>query len=184
MTAIDLDAIHWEETAEGHYMPRTAPADINYPVEEDVENGVVYGHENQYEGMLPATGESPDAPTLEEISVGDGQITATVSLNDAEEPAYILYRTAVGGWTLPDEDLKLTADGQVTITGLQNGTLYYICAVSKIGQTYSLPSIVLSARPQTSGATTARYRVVGIEHMPGAATQTLLLERIERPIHP
>ncbi len=184
MTALDLDTIHWEETVEGHYRPRTDPADINYPAEDDVENGVVYGYEDQYEGTLPATGESPDAPSLDALIAGDGQLTVTVSLNDAGEPAYVLYRTATGGWSLPDEDYKATADGDVTIGGLQNGSLYYVCAVTKIDQTYSLPSIVLSARPQASGATTARYRVVGIEHMPGAATQTLVLERIERPTHP
>jgi hypothetical protein len=184
MTALDLDAIHWQETAEGHYMPRTAPADINYPSEDDVENGVMYGYEDQYEGTLPATGESPDAPSLDALVVGDGQLTVTVSLNDAGEPAYVLYRTATAGWTLPDEDLKLLADGEVVINGLHNGTLYYVCAVSKVGLTYSLPSVVMAARPEPAGATRARYRVVGIEHMPGAATQTLVLERIERPTHP
>lgn len=184
MSAIDFDAIHWEVTAEGHLRPRTVPAPFKYPPELDVEDGVIYGYDDQFEGTLPTTGESPDAPFLDKLVPGDGQLIASIRLNQAEEPAYILYKTVTGAWTLPDEDLKATEDGDVVIPGLHNGLLYYVCAVSNVGLTYSLPSAILSGRPEATGIIKARYRVVGIKHMPGAPTKTLLVERIERPINP
>ena len=184
MSEISFDAIHWGVAGDGSLRPRAVPAPLNYPEPPNVLQSVVYGYENQYTGTLESSGQSPATPIIMSATKGDGQITVDVILNSSLHPAYIIYKPAVGGWTLPDETLRLTESGTITIPGLHNGVVYYVCAVSKSGLTYSLPSNMVSARPEQGGLKKARYRVVGIKHMPGAATKTLVLERVERPIHP
>jgi hypothetical protein len=98
------------------------------------------------------SGESPDASTLTSSTAGDGQVTLAVLLNAADDPAYAIWRTSSGAWTTPSESFKATADGNIVVTGLTNGTPYTFLLVSKNGDLYSLPSTARTATP-TAGET-------------------------------
>jgi hypothetical protein len=173
-----------EESHTASQVLKSAGGDYNDDnlVPANVKFGVEFGIDDV--GEYAGAGATPDSPGLLLLTEGDEQLTVDVQLNDADDPAYLLFRTAAGEWTAPSESLKATESGNVVIPSLQNGSLYYVCAVSKVGTLYSLPSNILSGRPKSTDAVTARYRVTGITRMPGAATKTLLLERVERPTNP
>lgn len=116
----------------------------------------------------------PAAPTLVSATPGDGQVTLSVTLNAAGDPAYIVYGAvgARGAWSDPSEDLKLTASGTIDVTGLSNLQEYVFDVVSESGDIYSLPSDVLHATPRASSQAasialrdaTAQAALLAVQH--------------------
>jgi hypothetical protein len=121
------------------------------PAVGDVKLSVGYGADGaEFTGTYALSTSSPDAPILSGLTPGDGEIVCAVEVNDAGDTAYILYRKNGDEWSDLDEDLSTSADGNVTITGLENGTPYFVVAVSVDGDFVSIPSVNLSATPTDS----------------------------------
>ena len=90
----------------------------------------------------------PDAPTLVSATAGDQQMVLNVNLNDDGDTAYIRWRRPCAAeWSAISEDYKLTASGNITITGLTNYRPYDFVAVSKNGTIYSMMSNILTETP-------------------------------------
>lgn len=120
-----------------------------------------------------SAGLTPDAPAVSAVSVGDGTVTVHVTLNSSDDPAYLVW-TAFGrsaNWTTPSESYKVTADGDITVSGLTNYREYAFAAISKSGGVYSQHSdamVIEVPRPTTSDVS-VRMR----DQIAGATTQML-----------
>lgn len=120
---------------------------FSIPSESNVVAGVEYGSGAEFTGTYTPSSTPPDAPALVSLTVDDGSVTASVTLNNDDDPAYIIYRVNGGAWSSPSESLKSTADGDIEIGGLTNDVPIQVCAISIVDDLYSLPSVVLSATP-------------------------------------
>lgn len=82
---IQEDQIYWTPNDDGVMVPRAQSLDLNYPTEQQTQQGVVYGYLNQYTGQLNASGGGV-IPNAAIISVQDNQdgISATVTVRESE----------------------------------------------------------------------------------------------------
>lgn len=175
MTTLDFDNIHWEILPDGSIQLRDEALDINYPDEDEVELGIIYGYEDQYTGSYTATGNIPDeAPAISAVS-GDEQVV--ISLIPAEDyvanAMYVRYWTIGGETSAESLALSRTGAGDVTVTGLTNGTTYFFQAYHKNGAGVGVWSGAVMATP-TDVELTNRPRIERIRDNAAAATMRII----------
>lgn len=154
------DTVYWGVDDDGDYYPLETPLPLNYPTEENVLDGVVFGYDDQYEGTA-ISGTRPDEPIVHSAVASAGSATVALSLNDADDPAYIIYSPvqAQMTWSQPSESLKSTDGSAVAVTGLNNLIEYEFSALSKNGGVYSHPGSSVRCVPRSSAqATGVRMR--------------------------
>lgn len=138
---VSADRINWGLDNLGAFVPRATPLDINYPTENQVDNGVVYGYEDQYLGTSGGGGISPSPPTSFTVSDNRDGSTATATISGTDQPTFV---NEVYGWLQTGGYMSLTllgsrvGDGDITITASANN--YQAVCVTQNNGNYSLPT--------------------------------------------
>lgn len=158
MADIDLDAIHWQVTTEGHLQPRMAPLPINYPDPANVAAGVVFGYENQFTGTLVAGDGSGSgvAPEITAAVAGDGQVVLTIAANAETDVIIVRHRQMPQSWAAAPATPSIVGSGDVTISGLTNGRPYEFAAYT-VRPGLSDWSQPVFSTPTTGAAVTGPY---------------------------
>ena len=95
----------------------------------------------------PSEGTPPSPPTVSVVSIGTEQVT--IGITGVSGKAYLFYKKASEAtWSSKDENLSLTADGQLTVTGLVGGVEYEFMAINVYaGKGSDSLSNIVSATP-------------------------------------
>lgn len=93
----------------------------------------------------PVTGE-PDPCTLDGVSSGNGELTLTIS-NSPDSTAVIYARIRTIGSAWSSRTFFRVGDGELTVTGLDNGTQYGVVAEAYYNNLYSAFSNEIMAMP-------------------------------------
>lgn len=175
MTSLDFDNIHWEILPDGSIQLRDSELPLNYPEEDEVELDVVYGYEDQFTGTYTATGDIPDeAPTISAVG-GDEQAVITLTPADdyVANTMYIRYWTIGGTTSAESGTFSRTGAGDVTVTGLTNGTTYFFQAYHKNAAGVGVWSGAAMATP-TCASLTDRPRIERIRDNAANATMRII----------
>ena len=86
-------------------------------------------------GFVQPTVAAPSAPTIVSITAGDTQATISLTAASATDVVYARYAAWVSGawtaWSAEDIAFARVGDGDITITGLTNGTKYMVAIYAK-----------------------------------------------------
>jgi len=138
MSALEFDAIHWEEVG-GDLRPLETPLDTNYPAENLVKLGTVYGFLDQYEGTAnDLTVPRPTTPSLRITNNDDGTGTATISGSDSGTTNTVYVFLRHGGVLELVNAGSRTGDGDVSLSNLFGEYIGFV--VSSASNILSLPS--------------------------------------------
>jgi len=138
MSALEYDAIHWEEIG-GDLMPLETPLDTNYPAENLVAVGTVFGYLDQYLGTAnDLTVPRPTTPTIRITNNDDGTGTATISGSDSGTTNTVWVYLRHGGVLELLNAGSRTGDGDVALSGLFGEYIGFV--VSEASSILSLPS--------------------------------------------
>lgn len=124
----------------------------------------------------------PAVPTLSIPAYNEGtSVLATVTNFTAGTVNSIYIKTPTGPWVLAG---VADAGGLLTITPIDPGTYYGRVVSANAGGSQIGSTDPVFFQVVAIGTKTAQYRVVEILRNPAGATKTLIVERIEKPIHP
>ena len=99
--------------------------------------------------VTPEAPTAPDAPTIDSIAVGDGQVVIAVTPG-ADNGLPITGYTALCFNTVSDSSIVSSSASPITVTGLNNG-VGYVCLVSATNDVGTGPYSALSALVTPAG---------------------------------
>jgi hypothetical protein len=99
--------------------------------------------------VTPEAPTEPDAPTIDSIAVGDGQVVIAVTPG-ADNGLPITGYTALCFNTVSDSSIVSSSASPITVTGLNNG-VSYVCLVSATNDVGTGPYSALSALVTPAG---------------------------------
>ncbi|MBN1809996.1 MAG: right-handed parallel beta-helix repeat-containing protein [Planctomycetes bacterium] len=164
-SAIGFNTADFTEYAEDDFTLNVTSTEARFegypPVRDDFDGGArrTGGFPNHvYAG---ASDPDPDVPSVPGVPAwdgaptpGDAQAVLHFTADDPADVIYARYRIDGGPWSEEDEGFKRAGSGDITVTGLNNGTAYRFSAYSKNDSYTSDWLEPRVCRPESSGGGT------------------------------